>query len=111
MYLDGRTAGTGAPEERRRRRDDHPEGRRHRLARLLGDVRGRADPALAYAWINACLDPTVGKILSDEERYGNTTNEAANVRHRHDLWRPLTFLLTPENYDKRVQVWNEVKAA
>ena len=72
---------------------------------------GAADTDLAYAWINACLDKKVGTILSDDKSYGNTTNEEANVRNGFTYADKLTFLLTPENFDKRVQVWNEVKAA
>ena len=72
---------------------------------------GAGDSELAYAWINACLDKKVGTILSDAKSYGNTTNEEANVRNGFTYADKLTFLLTPENFDKRVQVWNEVKAA
>ena len=72
---------------------------------------GAKDTDLAYAWINACLDKKVGTILSDAKSYGNTTNEEANVRNAFTYADKLTFLLTPENFDKRVQIWNEVKAA
>lgn len=72
---------------------------------------GAADVELAYAWINACLDKKVGTILSDDKSYGNTTDEEANVRNAFTYADQLTFLETPEDFDKRVSIWNEVKAA
>lgn len=72
---------------------------------------GAKHPELALAWINATLDPKVGAYLSDEKSYGNTTDEAANVRAGFTYADKLTFLETPENFEKRVAIWNEVKAA
>lgn len=73
--------------------------------------KGAQDVALANAWINACLDPTVGAYLSDKLKYGNTTNEDANKRNGVTYGDKLIWLQTPENIDRRVKIWNEVKAA
>jgi len=72
---------------------------------------GARDVDLALAWFNACLDKKVGAYLSDKKAYGNTTDEDANTRNGFTYADKLTFLQTPENFDKRVAVWNEVKAA
>ncbi|MFT3987881.1 extracellular solute-binding protein [Aestuariivirga sp.] len=72
---------------------------------------GARDTDLALAWFNACLDKKVGAYLSDKKAYGNTTDEEANTRNGFTYADKLTFLQTPENFDKRVAVWNEVKAA
>lgn len=72
---------------------------------------GAKDVELAYAWINACLANEVGTILSDEKSYGNAVNEEANVRNGFTYADSLVFLEAPEDFDKRVTVWNEVKAA
>jgi spermidine/putrescine-binding protein len=72
---------------------------------------GAKDVGLAHAWINACLDKKVGAFLSDKKSYGNTTDEDANKRTGFTYADKLLFLQTPEDFDKRVKVWNEVKAA
>lgn len=72
---------------------------------------GAQDVDLAYAWINACLDNKVGTMLSDEKSYGNTINEDANTRNGFTYADKLTFLETPEDFARRVALWNEVKAA
>jgi spermidine/putrescine-binding protein len=72
---------------------------------------GARNPDLAFAWLNACLDPKVGAFLSDKKSYGNTTDEEANVRNGFTYAGKLTFLETPESFEKRVALWNEVKAA
>ena len=72
---------------------------------------GAADVDLAHAWIDTVLDPKVGAYLSDRKAYGNTTDIAANERNGFTYADKLTFLLTPEDFDKRVKIWNEVKAA
>lgn len=72
---------------------------------------GARDPDLAFAWLDACLSPKVGAYLSDKKSYGNTTDEAANVRNGFTYADKLTFLETPESFEKRVALWNEVKAA
>ena len=72
---------------------------------------GAKDVDLAHAWISACLDPKVGRYLTEKEGYGNTTDVAANTKAGLTYGDKLTFLNTPENFAKRVTLWNEVKAA
>lgn len=72
---------------------------------------GARDVDLAHAWISACLDPKVGRYLTEKEGYGNTTDVAANTKAGLTYGDKLTFLKTPENFAKRVTLWNEVKAA
>ncbi len=72
---------------------------------------GTKDVDLALAWIDACLSNEVGRILSDDKNYGNVVNEEANLRAGFDYADKLTFLEAPENFEKRVEIWNEVKAA
>jgi spermidine/putrescine-binding protein len=72
---------------------------------------GAKDVDLANAWLNACLEKPVGDFLSDKEGYGNTTSEEANQRNGLTYGDKLVWLKTPENIEKRVKVWNEVKAA
>lgn len=72
---------------------------------------GARDTDLALAWIDACLQPDVGNLLSVKWSYGNTTDEATNEEIGMTYGDKLSWLLTPENFDKRVQIWNEVKAS
>ncbi|MFN8592568.1 MAG: extracellular solute-binding protein [Thermomicrobiales bacterium] len=72
---------------------------------------GARDVDLAHAWIDACMTPDVGALLSSKFNYGNTTNETANDEIGMTYGDQLAWLLTPENFDKRVQIWNEVKAS
>lgn len=72
---------------------------------------GAKDVDLAHQWINACLDPKVGAILTTKKSYGNTTDDAANKTAGMTYGDRLSWLLTPENFEKRVALWNEVKAS
>lgn len=72
---------------------------------------GARDVALADAWLDACLDKKVGAFLSDKKSYGNTTDEDANKRNGFTYADKLVFLQTPESFEKRTALWNEVKAA
>jgi spermidine/putrescine-binding protein len=72
---------------------------------------GTRDVDMSYAWLNACLDKKVGAYLSDKKSYGNTTDAEANVRNGFTYADKLIFLQTPESFEKRVALWNEVKAA
>ena len=60
---------------------------------------GARDPELALAWINACLEPQVGNLLSTKWSYGNTTDEATNEEIGMTYGDKLAWLLTPENFD------------
>jgi spermidine/putrescine-binding protein len=72
---------------------------------------GARDVDLAHAWIDACMTPEVGNVLSDRFSYGNTTDEAVNEEIGMTYGDQLSWLLTPEDFERRVQVWNEVKAS
>jgi spermidine/putrescine-binding protein len=72
---------------------------------------GARDVDLAHAWINTCLDKKVGNLLSTKKSYGNTTDGEANKGIGMTYGDRLSWLLTPENFEKRVAVWNEVKAS
>ena len=84
----GRAAGAGP----RRRR----ASRRRSRSRRRGAVgwldcwelsAGVKDSDLAHAWINACLDTSVGKVLTEKLGYGNTTNLDGQQGRRPHLWR------------------------
>ncbi|MBL8583668.1 MAG: extracellular solute-binding protein [Rhizobiaceae bacterium] len=72
---------------------------------------GAQNMDLVYKWLDACLDPAVGAYLSEKLGYGNTTNPPANQASGVTYGDKLIWLQTPENIEKRVQIWNEVKAA
>jgi len=72
---------------------------------------GAKDVDLAHQWINACLDKKVGNILTTKKSYGNTTDDEANKKAGMTYGDRLSWLLTPENFEKRVALWNEVKAS
>lgn len=61
----------------------------------------------AHAWVNWFLDPTVGQQMTEAYGYGNTTTEAEGL----DYAGRLTWLAPVEDFDRRVELWNEVKAA
>jgi len=71
---------------------------------------GAADPELAQQWINACLGGQVGDVLTNKAGYGNTTNVEVNKATGFVYGDKLSWLQPAENYEKRVAVWNEVKA-
>ena len=72
---------------------------------------GARDVDLAHAWIDACMTPEVGNVLSTRFNYGNATDEATNEEIGMTYGDQLAWLLTPEDFEKRVQIWNEVKAS
>ncbi len=72
---------------------------------------GAREPDLAHQWINTCLDASVGKALTEKSGYGNTTNVAVNDAAGMTYGDKLVWLRPAENYERRVQVWNEVKAS
>ena len=68
---------------------------------------GVKDEGLAYAWIDYQLQKKIGAEMTEKLFYGNTTNKIEGM----DYAASLKWLQPPENFDKRIQVWNEVKAA
>ena len=71
---------------------------------------GVKDSELAHAWVNACMDTAVGKTLTEKLNYGNTTNLDINTAAKLTYGDKLSWLETVENYEKRVALWNEIKA-
>jgi len=72
---------------------------------------GAKDVDLAYAWMNSCMESAVGEILTVKNGYGNTTNVDVNKAAGMTYGDKLSWLETAENYEKRVAVWNEIKAS
>jgi putative spermidine/putrescine transport system substrate-binding protein/spermidine/putrescine transport system substrate-binding protein len=68
--------------------------------------KGAKDPELAHAWVNFFLDKSVGERVSAKYGYGNTTSEAEGL----DYADKLTWLRPAEDFAKRTEIWNEVKA-
>ncbi|WP_119271094.1 ABC transporter substrate-binding protein [Taklimakanibacter deserti] len=71
---------------------------------------GARDMDLAYAWIDFFTRKEVGAALSATHEYGNSVDQAANEAIGLDYADRLTFLDAPEDFAKRVNLWNEVKA-
>lgn len=72
---------------------------------------GTANLDLAHAWIDAVLEVNVGTFLTEKYSYGNAVDEKANQNTGFTYGDKLTFLETPEDFNRRVEIWNEVKAA
>jgi putative spermidine/putrescine transport system substrate-binding protein/spermidine/putrescine transport system substrate-binding protein len=68
------------------------------------------DLDLAHAWIDAMLDQAVGTYISVKTGYGNTTNEKANAEIGLTYSDKLVFLQAPEDFGRRIELWNEIKA-
>ncbi|MEI9402536.1 ABC transporter substrate-binding protein [Mesorhizobium argentiipisi] len=72
---------------------------------------GAQDVDLAYQWIDYMLQKDVGKYLSEKTGYGNTTDEDSNKSIGMTYADRLVWLQAPEDYAKRNDIWNAVKAA
>ena len=70
---------------------------------------GATNRALAHQWLNAMLMPDACSHLSDEYHYGNSVDQAANLRSGYTYADRLTFLEAPESFTRRAALWNEVK--
>ena len=68
--------------------------------------KGAQDTELAHAWVNFFLDKSVGERVSQKYGYGNTTSESEGL----DYADKLTWLRPAEDFAKRTEIWNEVKA-
>ncbi|MFO1037862.1 MAG: extracellular solute-binding protein [Geminicoccaceae bacterium] len=73
--------------------------------------KGCRDLGLATAWMDIVLSPEVGTYLSSKLGYGNTTNAEANTAAGMTYADKLIYLEAPEDFQKRTEIWNEVKAA
>lgn len=69
--------------------------------------KGVQNVELAHAWVNFFLEKSVGERVSAKYGYGNTTSENEEL----DYADQLTWLRPAEDFNKRTEIWNEVKAA
>ncbi|MBX6320261.1 MAG: extracellular solute-binding protein [Rhodospirillaceae bacterium] len=72
---------------------------------------GARDVDLAHQWIDFMLDRRVGAYLGEKHGYGNTTDAKANEAAGLTYSDRLIYLQAPEDFQKRTELWNEVKAA
>jgi spermidine/putrescine-binding protein len=72
---------------------------------------GARDLDLANAWMDACTSAGVGRVVTEKAGYGNTTDLAANEAAGLTYADRLSWLQASENYEKRLAIWNEVKAS
>ncbi|WP_284276465.1 ABC transporter substrate-binding protein [Mesorhizobium huakuii] len=68
------------------------------------------DTELAHAWVDAMLEKAVGTYISEKTGYGNTTNGDANEKIGLTYSDRLVFLQAPEDFGRRIELWNEIKA-
>ena len=68
---------------------------------------GAKEPDLAHAWLDFVLQKKIGLDMTKKFAYGNTTSETPNMEYAKNL----SFLMPPEDFTKRVNIWNEVKAS
>ncbi|MFO1037863.1 MAG: extracellular solute-binding protein [Geminicoccaceae bacterium] len=73
--------------------------------------KGCKDIALAEQWIDFATRPEVGHYISETYMFGNTTDVAYNETIGLTYADKLSWLQPPENFQKRTELWNEVKAA
>ena len=69
--------------------------------------KGVKDSDCAHKWVNHYLNGVTGPVMTDLKGYGNTTNDSPELNYADKL----VWLRPVEDFDRRVQVWNEVKAA
>lgn len=68
---------------------------------------GAENPDLVYDWIDFVLQKKIGMELTAKNAYGNTTSETPGMEYADRL----SWLQPPEDFNKRIALWNEVKAA
>lgn len=68
---------------------------------------GAKEADLAHAWFDFVLEKKIGTAMTEKFNYGNTTNTVTGM----DYAKSLSWLQPPEDFNKRVNLWNEVKAA
>jgi putative spermidine/putrescine transport system substrate-binding protein len=69
--------------------------------------RGVQDEDLAMRWISFFLEKKIGQEMSAKYGYGNTTSVSEGL----DYADRLNWLQPPEDFERRVALWNEVKAS
>jgi putative spermidine/putrescine transport system substrate-binding protein len=68
---------------------------------------GAQNVDLAYAWFDHVLQKKIGEELTAKNAYGNVVSPTPGMEYADRL----SWLLPPEDFNKRIAVWNEVKAA
>ncbi|MDE0303647.1 MAG: extracellular solute-binding protein [Albidovulum sp.] len=69
--------------------------------------KGVQDSDCTHKWVDHYLNGETGPTMTELNGYGNTTDESPELNYADSL----VWLQPVENFDRRVQVWNEVKAA
>ncbi|MFO1055531.1 MAG: ABC transporter substrate-binding protein [Dongiaceae bacterium] len=64
------------------------------------------DKDLAEAWVNFVLQKKISQALTDRQGFGNTVTELPGANPNDKL----IWLLPVEDYTKRSDLWNEIKA-
>jgi putative spermidine/putrescine transport system substrate-binding protein/spermidine/putrescine transport system substrate-binding protein len=86
-------------------------------------VKGTKNQDLAYKWINHVLGITAQKTVMEKLNYGGVSKELPGVisndvkalfnmfdeKTMKDYFDKLVLMDTPESWDKRIKLWNEVK--
>jgi putative spermidine/putrescine transport system substrate-binding protein len=70
-------------------------------------TKGVKDKDLAHAWVNFFLSKEISSGMTARHRYGNTVDTSGDL----DYADKLIWLVPYEDFTKRTDVWNEVKAA
>lgn len=68
--------------------------------------KGAEDVGCAHQYVNFYLEPWVGELMSEKYGYGNTTTVSESL----DYADRLTWLAPAEDFTRRTEIWNEVKA-
>ncbi|MFO1046340.1 MAG: ABC transporter substrate-binding protein [Geminicoccaceae bacterium] len=69
--------------------------------------KGAKNPELAEQWVNFVLQKKISEALTQRNGFGNTVTPLATANPDDKL----VYLLPVENFQKRSDLWNEVKAA
>lgn len=69
--------------------------------------KGAKDKDLAEAWVNFVIQKKISAQLTERQGFGNTVTPLATANANDKL----IYLLPVENFQKRSDLWNEVRAA
>ena len=69
--------------------------------------KGARDKDLAEAWVNFVIQKKISSQLTERQGFGNTTTALATAASDDKL----VYLLPVEDFQKRSDLWNEVRAA
>ena len=68
--------------------------------------KGAEDIECAHKYVNFYLEPWVGALMTEKYGYGNTTGDTEGL----DYADRLIWLAPAEDFGRRTEIWNEVKA-